>query len=131
MKTVLIAGAALLVGAAIGLSLSLRTIRTLRWRLREQRAGGDKSTAETMKRIVWACVINGFAWVWCSYILAALDRVQIAEDLSKVALAEIIVPVAVYAGKSLVENLSKNNRWPDKAATGHAEPEPESEDGAG
>ena len=76
-----------------------------------------------MKRFVWACVINGFAWVWCSYILAALDKVQIAEELSKVALAEIIVPVAVYAGKSVLENLSKNNRWPDKGDTPEAEPE--------
>lgn len=74
-----------------------------------------KQKPETMKCIIWACLINGFAWVWCSYILAALDKVQIAEDLSKVALTEIIVPVAVYAFKSIVENLSKNNRWPDKA----------------
>lgn len=27
---------------------------------------------------------------------------------------EIIVPVAVYAFKAAVENLSKNNHWPDK-----------------
>lgn len=74
-----------------------------------------------MKCIVWACVLNGFAWVWCSYILAALDKAQIAEDLSKVALVEIVAPVAVYAIKSVLENLSKNNRWPDKTA-------PESED---
>lgn len=73
---------------------------------------------ETMKCVVWACIINGFAWVWCSYILAALDKVQIAEDLSKVALVEIIAPVAVYAFKSIVENLSKNNRWPDKPTPG-------------
>lgn len=131
MRIVLIAVAALFVGAVIGYLSSCRTIRTLRRRLREQRAGNDKTTSETMKRIVWACVINGFAWVWCSYILAALDRVQIAEDLSKVALAEIVVPVAVYAGKSLMENLSKNNHWPDKPGTGTENPEPESDDGAG
>ena len=53
---------------------------------------------------------------WCSYILAALDKNQIAEELSKVALVEIIAPVVVYAVKSVVENLSKNNRWPDKGA---------------
>ena len=70
---------------------------------------------ETMKRVIWACLLNGFAWVWCSYILAALDKPQIAEELSKVALAEIIVPVGVYAVKSAVENLSKNNLWPDRA----------------
>ena len=127
MKTVLIAVAALFVGAVTGYLSSCRTIRTLRRRLREQRTGSDKTSAETMKRIVWACVLNGFAWVWCSYILAALDRMQIAEELSKVALVEIIVPVTVYAFKSVVENLSKNNRWPDKGeppggGTGDQEP---------
>jgi len=135
MKTALIAGATLLVGAAIGYSLSLHTIRALRRRVRELRAGRDKPQAETMKRVLWACVLNGFAWVWCSYILAALDKPQIAESLSQVALAEIIVPVAVYAVKSAVENLSKNNHWPDKAAatdsTAGLEPECEEPPDAG
>lgn len=114
MKTALIVCVALLVGMALGYALSLRTIFALRRRVRELRSGVDRAPTETMKRVVWACILNGFAWVWCSYILAALDKPQIAESLSQVALAEIIVPVAVYAGKSVVENLSKNNRWPDK-----------------
>lgn len=130
MKTFLIAGAALLVGAALGYLISLRTIRALRQRVRELRAGYDKPQTETMKRIVWVCVLNGFAWVWCSYILAALDKPQIAESLSQVALAEIIVPVAVYAGKSVVENLSKNNHWPDKQSSQEVEPV-EDEEGKG
>lgn len=120
-------------GAAMGIAFSVGTIRHLHKRNRELRAiiKGDTRLAksETMKRFVWACVINGFAWVWCSYILAALDKVQIAEELSKVALVEIIVPVAVYAFKSMVENLSKNNRWPDKG--GAAEDGPEDEDPPG
>lgn len=69
---------------------------------------------ETSKRIVWVCLINGFAWVWCSYLLAYLGREQIAESLSQVALTEIIAVVLVYCVKSLFENLSKNNNWPDK-----------------
>lgn len=68
----------------------------------------------TMKRIVWVCLINGISWVWCSYILAWFGREQIAETLSQVALAEIIGVVLVYALKSVLENLSKNNTWPDK-----------------
>lgn len=114
MGTVFIIGTALLVGAVLGYVLNLRTIFALRRRVRELRAGIDKRPTETMKRVVWACVVNGFAWVWCSYILAWLDKPQIAEELSKVALAEIIAPVIVYALKSAVENLSKNNRWPDR-----------------
>lgn len=70
---------------------------------------------ETMKRVIWACLLNGFAWVWCSYILAYLDKVQIAESLSQVAVTEIIGVVLAYAVKSAVENLSKNNLWPDRA----------------
>lgn len=69
---------------------------------------------ETTKRVVWACLINGFAWVWCSYLLAYLGREQIAESLSQVAITEIIGVVLVYCLKSLFENMSKHNNWPDK-----------------
>lgn len=73
-----------------------------------------KQKAETTKKVIWICLINGFAWVWCSYILAYLDKMQIAESLSQVAVTEIIGVVLAYCIKSAVENLSKNNRWPDK-----------------
>lgn len=69
---------------------------------------------ETSKRVVWACLINGFAWVWCSYILAYIGREQIAETLSQVAITEIISVVLIYCLKALFENISKNNNWPDK-----------------
>lgn len=69
---------------------------------------------ETSKRVVWACLINGFLWVWCSYMLAYIGREQIAESLSTVAITEIIGVVLIYCIKSLFENLSKNNNWPDK-----------------
>lgn len=72
---------------------------------------------ETMKMVVWVCLANGFAWVWCSYILAFLDKMQIAESLSQVAVTEIIGVVLAYAIKSAIENLSKNNHWPDKPPT--------------
>ena len=74
----------------------------------------NKRKATTMKIIVWVCLINGIAWVWCSYILAWMGKEQIAESLSQVALTEIIGVVLVYAIKSGVENLSKNNTWQDK-----------------
>ena len=129
MKILIVAVSALVVGIALGIVFSAATIRRLRRRVKELRAiineGRTLERPETMKRFVWACILNGFAWVWCSYILAALDKVQIAEELSKVALVEIIAPVAVYAGKSVLENLSKNNRWPDKGTP----PEAEADDG--
>lgn len=77
-----------------------------------------KKKATTMKIIVWVCLLNGIAWVWCSYMLAWLGKEQIAESLSQVALTEIIGVVLVYAVKALFENLSKNNSWPDKTGLG-------------
>ena len=135
MKEILIAAGALVVGVALGIVFSAGTIRHLRRRNRELRAalqeGRGLEKPETMKRVVWACVGNGFAWVWCSYILAALDKPQIAEELSKVALAEIVAPVVVYAAKSAVENLSKNNRWPDKGQPTEDEPPEDGDQAAG
>ena len=74
----------------------------------------SKKRWNTTKVVVWVCLINGFLWVWCSYILAWLDKIQIAESLSQVAVTEIIGVVLAYCLKSAVENLSKNNNWPDK-----------------
>lgn len=68
----------------------------------------------TTKRLVWLCVVNGICWVWCSYLLAYLGRTAIAETLSRTAITEIIGVVLVYCAKSLFENISKNNTWPDK-----------------
>ena len=84
---------------------------------KKSRAGNSavkKKKHETMKMVVWVCLANGFAWVWCSYVLAYLGREQIAETLSSVAVKEIIGVVLAYAIKSVLENLSKNNHWPDK-----------------
>lgn len=69
---------------------------------------------ETTKKVVWFCLANGVAWVWCSYLLAYLGRAQIAESLSKNAITEIIGVILIYCLKSLFENLSKNNEWPDR-----------------
>ena len=121
MKTVLPVTGALAVGIVLGLALM-----KLHWRLQArgkrsksrkgqgQPAADKKRKPETMKLVIWVCVINGFAWVWCSYLLAWMDKTQIAESLSQVAVTEIIGVVLAYAVKSAVENLSKNNRWPDK-----------------
>lgn len=109
MKPILLAVAALLVGAATFFALHRRTHRRRRRKRRKNRA-------ETSKKVVWVCLVNGFAWVWCSYALAYLDKPQIAESLSQVAVTEIIGVVLAYCLKAAVENLSKNNLWPDKAA---------------
>lgn len=116
-------------GVVLGLAFNAAYIRRLRRRVRELRAGQKR---ETMKVVVWACVLNGFAWIWCSYILAWLDKVQIAETLSTAAVTEIIGAVLAYGLKSLVENLSKNNHWPDKRpADTETTPDQNDTDGGG
>ncbi len=62
-----------------------------------------KKKRTTTKCVVWCCLINGIAWVWCSYILAFLGKTDIAEGLSKVAVTEIVGVVLVYCAKSLFE----------------------------
>ncbi|MBR4929343.1 MAG: hypothetical protein IKZ00_00920 [Bacteroidaceae bacterium] len=81
---------------------------------REAHEETERTKHEYCKQLVAFCTINGVAWVWCSYILAYLGRTQIAEDLSKIAVTEIVAVVLVYALKSLFENLSKHNTWPDR-----------------
>lgn len=71
----------------------------------------DRTNTE---KIVWACLVHGFFWVDCSYLLAWFYRSSIAEDLSKVAITEIIGVVLIYAIKEGTANFSKNNSWPDK-----------------
>ena len=123
MRYLAIAVSALVLGVVLGLAWAAASRRATRRRRqsrgnREQHAATEREGVkpETMKRVIWACLFNGFAWVWCSYILAYMDKVQIAESLSQVAVTEIIGVVLAYAIKSVVENLSKNNRWPDKGA---------------
>lgn len=116
-------------GAALGLALCGAPKRLRRGKRKPRASAGEGNgmmKAETTKRVIWACLLNGIAWVWCSYILAYMDKVQIAESLSQVAVTEIIGVVLAYCIKSAVENLSKNNRWPDKGgAPGEKPEEPE------
>lgn len=118
MKIVLIIAASVFVGFVAGAIRDRRIIERQRQTIRALRARNgiaeEKAKTETMKKIVGVCLANGILWIWCSYILAWMDKAQIAESLSSVAVTEIIGVVLAYAIKSAVENLSKNNRWPDK-----------------
>lgn len=88
-------------------------MKMAKWQYKLERRKARKPFT-TMKWVVLFSLLNGYAWVWCSYILAFMDKYTIAEQLSQVAITEIIGVVLIYALKSLVENLSKNNQWPDK-----------------
>lgn len=69
---------------------------------------------EFSKLIVAWLLFNGTVWIYLSYVLAYLGRTEIAETLSKTVVVEILGVMVVYAIKALLENLSKNNNWPDK-----------------
>lgn len=128
MKIILIAFVAFLAGIFLSAHIFKRTSNRLRQKAknaRENSGAATKKKVETTKKVIWICLANGFSWVWCSYILAILDKVQIAESLSQVAVTEIIGVVLAYSVKSGVENLSKNNRWPDKSDTGNSDNYPE------
>ncbi len=121
MTILIIALCALILGVVLGLTWAVlcRNAERRRRRKRQNRERSDNTEheaprMETTKVIIWACLLMGFAWVWCSYYLAYTDHEQIAESLSQVAVTEIIGVVLAYCIKSAVENLSKNNRWPDK-----------------
>lgn len=117
MLAVFACGAAL--GVVLGLGLLAARSLYLRRKKNKARRAAPRGPwrwprVETTKLIIWVCLAMGFAWVWCSYYLAYTDHEQIAESLSQVAVTEIIGVVLAYCIKSAVENLSKNNRWPDK-----------------
>lgn len=118
MKSVLIAVGAAVIGGLLALvMLSARNAYARRKKARPSRGAHKKRRKfETTKVVIWVCLVMGFAQVWCSYILAWFDHPQIAESLSQAAVTEIIGVVLAYCLKSTVENLSKNNRWPDKGA---------------
>lgn len=119
-----------LAGLILGYLLCVAAVRHDRRRTRAKRTKTETPVPrrfETAKLALWTCLLMGFAWVWCSYILAFLGKDQIAESLSQVAVTEIIGVVLAYCIKSTVENLSKNNCWPDKESSD----EPDDSAGAG
>lgn len=66
------------------------------------------------KLLVVFLVYKGVGWVDQSYELAWAGYVEIASDLSQTALTELLGVTLLYSIKATVEQLSKNNNWPDK-----------------
>ncbi len=73
-----------------------------------------KNKINFSKLIVGWLILNGTTWIWCSYFLAYIGKPEIAETLSKTVVIEILGVITVYSTKALFENISKNNKWPDK-----------------
>lgn len=74
----------------------------------------DRGKLDTSKIIIFILIYIGVLMAGFSYYLAYIGREEIAESLSKAAITELVAPAVMFLLKSLVENLSINNTWPDK-----------------
>lgn len=68
-----------------------------------------KTLASTSKQLVWVYTLNGIAWIWCSYILAFMDKFQIAETLSGNVCTVVIGQIGFYLVTKTFENVFKYN----------------------
>lgn len=71
--------------------------------------GLAKTLATTSKQIVWLYTINSILWIWCSYILAFMDKYQVVETLSSTVCQICIGQLGFYLITSTVENIFKYN----------------------
>jgi hypothetical protein len=76
----------------------------------------DKDKLDTSKIIIFILIYIGVVMAGFSYYLAYIGREEIAEGLSKAALIELVAPAVILLVKSLAENLSIHNDWPDKTS---------------
>ncbi|HIT02476.1 MAG TPA: hypothetical protein IAC21_06625 [Candidatus Enterenecus merdae] len=63
--------------------------------------------------VAWL-IVNGTCVMWGVLYLAVTGADQIAETLGRYVVTELLGTVGVALAKSVIENLSKNNNWPDK-----------------
>ena len=112
MKTILIAAGALVVGAALGVLYCEATVRHLRQRLKELRAGRERrNILRSVTRFLFVTTqIFALFWVSLSYGIAAYSTVVLAqpfpvEELSRQA----IITLLGMSGLKVVENVFEHN----------------------
>lgn len=128
MKMILIAAGALVIGIALGVLYCEATIRHLRRRVRELRAGKPRFTIQSVTRFIFVTAqVFAIIWVSWSYIISTYSTVVLgqpfpAEELSKEAVRTIL-GVGVL---KVVENVFEHNEGPvfGRSPTA-AEPPPE------
>ncbi len=76
----------------------------------------DRGTLTYSHVIVSWLIVNGTCVLWGVLYLAAVGAEQIAETLGRYVVTELLGTVGFALAKATVENLSKNNSWPDKAS---------------
>ncbi len=112
MKTILIIVAALIVGLAGGYLLSEATIRHLRKRLRELRAGKVRvSIFQSVTRFLFVTTqVFALGWVTVSYGIAAYSTIKLMQPfpVEQLSCQAIITLLGVSALK-VVENIFEHN----------------------
>ena len=68
-----------------------------------------KTLQSTSKQLIWLFSINGILWIWCSYALAFMDKMQIAESLSSNVCTVVLGQMGMYLITKTLENCFKYN----------------------
>ncbi len=114
MKIVLIVAATLVVGIAIGYLLGEATIRHLRKRLRELRAGKAAGILQSVTRLLFVTTqLFALGWVSVSYGIAVYSTVKLMQpfpvtELSQQAITTILGVTAL----KVIENIFEHNEGP-------------------
>lgn len=84
----------------------------------------SRKLMSTSKKIIWLLTINGILWIWCTYLLAWFDKVQIAETLSSNICTVVLGQTLGYLITSCVSAIFRYNpkfggesTYPDDLAT--------------
>lgn len=112
MKTFLIAGAALLVGVALGVLHGEATYRHLRKRLKELQTGkAPPNIIRSITRFLFVTTqIFALVWVTWSYIIATYSTVVLFQPFPVESLScQAIITILGMSGLKVVENIFEHN----------------------
>ena len=112
MKTILIAAGALVVGIALGIVYCEATIRHLRKRLKELRAGKPPpSILRSVTRFLFVTTqVFALVWVTWSYVIATYSTVVLEQPFPVEALSDrAIITILGVSALKVVENIFEHN----------------------
>ncbi len=112
MKTILIAAGALVVGIALGVIYCEATIRHLRRRLRELRAGRERrNLLRSVTRFLFVTTqVFALVWVTWSYVIATYSTVVLEQPFPVEALSDrAIITILGVSALKVVENIFEHN----------------------
>ena len=112
MKTILIAAGALVFGIALGVIYCEATIRHLRRRLRELRAGRERrNLLRSVTRFLFVTTqVFALVWVTWSYVIATYSTVVLEQPFPVEALSDrAIITILGVSALKVVENIFEHN----------------------